>query len=300
MSVCLSCSLPLPGHFRPADILAFHGRDPQQIAERVTDSVLEKGLLWRDAPAWLSIRFRPGKAEAQLAVDADAPQDSQAAFEAMVRRMLGLAQGVEEFEARYRGHPQLGVLIARQPGLRVPAAASPFEALSWAVTGQQISVGAAVSLRRKLMLATAVRHSGGLLCHPGASQIAGLAEQKLRQAGFSAAKTQTLLALSQSVADDRLPLDRWTQTLPVDEIRQQLQAVRGIGPWTVDYALLRGYGWLDGSLHGDAAVRRGLQVLLGSAAGIGAEEARIWLAQFSPWRALVAAHLWACRSSQAY
>ena len=35
--------------------------------------------------------------------------------------------------------------------------------------------------------------------------------------------------------------------------------LKGIGPWTVDYALLRGFARLDGSLHGDAAVRRQLQ-----------------------------------------
>jgi len=30
--------------------------------------------------------------------------------------------------------------------LRVPVAATPFEALTWAITGQQISVAAAVSI----------------------------------------------------------------------------------------------------------------------------------------------------------
>jgi DNA-3-methyladenine glycosylase II len=300
VSVRLSCALPLPAGFRPADILAFHRRDPQQIAERVTESSLEKGMLWRDAPACLSIRFHPGRAEAQLAVDGDGGGDSHAVFEAMVRRMLGLAQDVEEFEARYRDHPQLGTLIARQPGLRVPLAATPFEALTWAVTGQQISVGAAVSLRRRLILATDLRHAGGLLCHPGPREIAGLTEERLRLAGFSTAKARTLPALAQAVADDRLPLDDWLRTLPVEDIRQGLQALHGIGPWTVDYALLRGFGWLDGSLHGDAAVRRALQALLASPERIGEEQARVWLAQFSPWRALIAAHLWASRSSVAY
>jgi DNA-3-methyladenine glycosylase II len=98
------------------------------------------------------------------------------------------------------------------------------------------------------------------------------------------------------VVDDQLPLDAWTQTLPVESIRTKLEAVHGIGPWTVNYVLLRGYGWLDGSLHGDAAVRRGLKSLLAAPDKISAEETQNWLAQFSPWRALVAAHLWAAQS----
>ncbi len=43
----------------------------------------------------------------------------------------------------------------------------------------------------------------------------------------------------------------------------------------------------------DAAVRRGLQTLLQSSEPISETQASQWLAQFSPWRALVAAHLWA-------
>jgi DNA-3-methyladenine glycosylase II len=219
----------------------------------------------------------------------------------MTWRMLGLDQGVDEFEARYREHAQLGGMIARQSGLRVPVAATPFEALTWAVTGQQISVGAAVSLRRKLVLATGVRHSAGLLCYPEAWQIAQLDEVTLRGAGFSRTKAETLLTLSRLVAEERLPLDDWLRALPPAElIREQLGAVRGIGPWTISYTLLRGFGWLDGSLHGDVAVRRGLQVLLGSPDKVGEEEARIWLAAFSPWRALVGAHLWAAHSAAAY
>jgi DNA-3-methyladenine glycosylase II len=296
----LHCFIPLPTNFRPGDILAFHRRDAQEIAERVTDTTLQKGMVWRDVPACLSISFRNGQADAILSVDGHVSNDSQPAFEAMILRMLGLAQGIEQFEKRYRDHPQLGPLIARQPGLRVPVAATPFEALTWAVTGQQISVSASVALRRRLISATNVRHTGGLLCYPEAEQITGLTEATLRQAGFSTTKTRTLLNLSQLVADNKLPLEAWTQELPVEEMREQLEAVRGIGPWTVNYALLRGYGWLDGSLHGDAAVRRGLQTLLNSPGKISEDEAREWLAAFSPWRALIAAHIWAAQSSVAY
>jgi 3-methyladenine DNA glycosylase/8-oxoguanine DNA glycosylase len=49
---------------------------------------------------------------------------------------------------------------------------------------------------------------------------------------------------------------------------------------------------LDGLLPGDAAVRRGLQALLGSPGKITKDQTRQWLAAFSPWRALIAVHLW--------
>lgn len=237
--------------------------------------------------------------EAALTIDGAAGAGCAVRFEAMVRRMLGLGQDVDAFERQHRHHPQVGALIARQAGLRVAVAATPFEALTWAVTGQQISLGAAVSLRRKLILAAGVRNACGLMCYPDAERITALTMDDLRAAGFSAAKANTLLTLARLVADGELPLDDWLQTVPVEEIRERLSNVHGIGPWTVDYTLLRGFGWMDGSLHGDAAVRRSLQVLLGVEGKIGEHDARIWLAAFSPWRALLAAHLWAAQRAAA-
>lgn len=291
----LSCRLTLPDGFRAADILSFHRRDPEEISERVEASALHKGLVWRGRPACLHIRFGRSRATATLAVDGEASDgaDQRKALRSMVRRMLGLDQGVEAFERRHRKHPELGALIAANPGLRVPVASSPFEALSWAIIGQQISLGAAVSVRRRVIQAAGPRHGSGLWCYPDADAIAAMEESGLREAGLSASKARSLLSISEEMTRGRLPLDDWIGEPPVDEVRDRLLAIRGIGPWTVNYALLRGYGWLDGSLHGDLAVRRNLGALLGRDGQPGEEEAREWLAQFSPWRALVASHLWA-------
>lgn len=290
-----TCSIALPDDFRVGDFFEFHRRDAQEVSEKIAGESLHKGLIWQGRAACLTIRVNAGLANVELAIDGRIkvePSD----LSNLVQRMLGLNQQVEKFENAFRDHPHIGFLIASHPGLRVPLAATPFEALTWAVTGQQISVSAAVALRRKLIQLADVRHPGGLVCYPDAGCIANLTEEQLRRAGFSTGKAQTLLALSREVMANRLPLDAWQYALPVDEIRERLLRIRGIGPWTVNYALLRGFGWLDGSLHGDAAVRRQLQQLLGAAEKVDEEFSRQWLAKFSPWRALVATHLWAMAS----
>jgi len=292
--VLLSCSFELPPDFRERDILAFHNRDTLAIAEQVDGRTFRKGLAWNGHAACLTIRFRDRCADAELAIDGNASTVGLDSLISMVQRMLGLTQQIEGFEQTYRDHSPLGALIARQSGLRVPLAATPFEALTWAVTGQQISVKAAITLRRKLIMAAGLKHSGGLSCYPDAGHIAGLTMLDLHQAGFSQRKAQTLITISEMVLENRLPLDSWmVDSPPVDQIHEQLLRIRGIGPWTINYALLRGFGWLDGSLHGDVAVRRGLQLLLGVSEKITEDKAKQWLADFSPWRALIAAHLWA-------
>jgi DNA-3-methyladenine glycosylase II len=293
MSAVVVSAIDLPDPFRPADVLGFHGRDPSGVAEAVGPDQFRKGFVWRDFPACLTLRFGGRRAHAELQVDAPLLDGDEPALTQLVRRMLGLTQSVDAFEETYRHHPQVGRLIAQNPGLRLPVAPSPFEALTWAVTGQQISVGAALSLRRKLIQAAGIRHSGGLFCYPDAAAVLRLRDDDLRQAGFSRTKAKTLREVSQRVVEAVLPLDHWLQTASMPTVGERLLETPGIGPWTVSYALLRGYGWLDGSLHGDVAVRRNLQSLLGASEKLDEREAERWLAPFRPWRALVAAHLWA-------
>ncbi len=296
----LRCIIDVPANFRRGDFLAFHARDTQMIAERTTARGLRKGVLWDGYPACLSISFTAMRANVILAVDGPTRIEDAERLHQMVYHMLGLDQPVEHFEAQYENHPHLGPLLAGQPGLRVPQSASPFEALSWAIIGQQVSVSAAISIRRKFIQAAGVRHSNGLWCFPDAVRVIEMEAAALQQAGFSGSKTRALLELSRSIATKALPLDEWLRTLPVEEMQQHLLGVRGIGPWTVSYAMLRGFGWLDGSLHGDVAVRRNMGRLLGLEEKVTEKQAQQWLAEFSPWRALVAAHLWAMQSADGY
>lgn len=284
--------MQLPVDFRSADFLAFHSRDARQVAERVTGSRIEKGILWHGHPARLTLDLNPGEAEVRLDVDGPAPDPAEVAT--LSRHLLGLDQPVAQLAAAHRDHPQLGPLLARLPGLRVPQAATPFEALSWAITGQQISLAAAVSIRRRLIEAAGLRHSSGLACYPDAATLARLDEPTLRAAGYSTTKAATLLHVARRTADGHLPLDHWLHArTPAAEIHATLAQLRGIGPWTIDYTLLRGFAQMDGSLHGDVAVRRKLQALLGHDTLPTPKETQAWLAQFAPWRALVAALLWA-------
>lgn len=293
MSDAIACVVDLPAGFRVADVLAFHGRDPSRLAEEVGADRLRKGLTWNGAPACLTLLFAGARARAELRVDGPLADGDRETMAALVRHMLGLGQPIELFEDTVRRHPEAGRLIERNPGLRLSLASSPFEALTWAVTGQQISVGAALSLRRKLILAAGLRHSSGLHCYPTAAAVGILSEDQLRTAGFSKAKAATVREVARRVLTGQLRLDLTPEAGSVAELGRRLLDTPGIGPWTLAYVLLRGYGWLDASLHGDAAVRRGLQSLLGTPNRPDEKETERWLAPFSPWRTLIAAHLWA-------
>jgi DNA-3-methyladenine glycosylase II len=126
-----------------------------------------------------------------------------------------------------------------------------FGALVFQVTGQQLSVPAT---RRTLARIEAL--FGGHL--PAPAELLGAEPAKLREAGLSWRKTTTLRDLAERMSDGRLNLDV-LGSLPDDELIAELTAVPGIGPWTVQGAMIIALGREDVVLPGDLALRKAVQ-----------------------------------------
>ncbi len=256
-------------------------------------NALQKGMVWAGRPACLGVRFGARQAAVELVVDGAGALPEPDAARRMARRMLGLQQAVDDFEARYRGHPELGPLIAANPGLRVPLLATPFEATG---LGRDRAADQPGRGHRGAPPADRGRRHPplGRPVVPPRSRAAGANGGRAIARGRAVAGQGSHRDRAEPRRRRRHPAIRGLgRRTARREIRARLAAIRGIGPWTIEYTLLRGFGHLDGSLHGDVAVRRKLQLLLGGKEKISAAETERWLAQFTPWRALVAAHLWA-------
>ena len=289
----LKHNIALPADYQVVDFLNFHQRDSQQLAERVSADSLEKGFMWGNSPACLTIRFTAEHAHAELHIDTSnlSTTDPLDNWPAWLEYFLGVKQPSAAFFQQHQYHPELGALLGKQPGLRVAQTSSPFEAISWAIIGQQISVAAALNIRRRFIELTGVQHLSGIWCYPNAQRVADVSLEQLRSVGLSLNKARAIAQISELLSTQALKFPNQVNASNIEQLRSKLLAIPGIGPWTVNYTLMRGFAWLDGSLHGDAAVRRYLQVLLNKQQ-LSAKQTEQWLEQFSPWRALVAAHLW--------
>ncbi|WP_426336288.1 DNA-3-methyladenine glycosylase 2 [Pseudoduganella sp. R-31] len=292
-------SLALPAAYRVQDVLAFHSRDAESVAEQVSPDAIRKGMLLDGVPVLLAIAMPKGRARSAVCdADIDLPRARKippalaARIEAAARNILGLHIDPAPFVAFARGDELLGPLVARQPGLRIVQSATVFEALTWAIIGQQINLSFAIALRRTFILQAGRQHKAGLWCYPEAADVARLAVEDLTTRKFSRAKAETLLRFAQLVAAGELDIEEREEN-PIPAICQNLLAVKGIGPWTVNYALLRGYGFADCSLHGDVAIRAALQRLLGEESKPDMARTEALLQRYSPHRTMAAAHLWA-------
>lgn len=186
----------------------------------------------------------------------------------------------------------LAPLVRRRPGLRVPGAVDPHEVVVRAIVGQQVSVPAA----RTVLTRLAERYAepvepapaGGLVRRfPTAAALAGAADTDLP---MPRARAACLIGACRALADGALAFhDEGGAPLEPAELRARLLTLRGIGPWTADYIVLRTTTDRDVFLAGDLAVRRAAERL-----GMVSDPRRLaaFAERWRPWRSYALLHLW--------
>ena len=209
-------------------------------------------------------------------------------------RIAGLDANPEPFYARMRDDPVFGPLIGMRWGLRPQGAPSVFEMLVVAILGQQISLIAAGSIKRKMVQALSARatvEGQTYYAFPSAEALAGATYERLVSLAFSRRKAEYVRDLARQVADGALDLEG-LRGQPHAAILEHLMGLRGIGHWTAEYLLLRGYGYPDALPAGDAALRRQIARLYNLPAPPSEREIMALGEAWRPYRSWATLYLW--------
>lgn len=219
---------------------------------------------WAGGVGYFTARHIEGKNRFDVSINVDKLSALKPVV-SNIRRILDLDTNMEAVEACLKRH--YGTLIVIKPGMRLPGTWSMFEAGMRAILGQQVSVPVARKLVERLV-GSLGRQYGDRQFFPRASAIA---ESDLSFLRIPSSRKQTLRNLAQLYVDLQQP----------DEPKQWL-TLKGVGPWTVDYARLRGGSDPDIYLGGDLGVKKAVEK---SGAGFDPELA-------SPWRSYLTFQLW--------
>ena len=285
-------------------------RDTQSTSERKTASGFTKALVCENKTVLLHLEDA-GQTNAEKSKDAPravrvwaeadtlTPAMRRMAHQCAVR-MLGFGGSGEPsaWEARADLDPLFAALTRNRRGLRVPLTADVWESVAWAIIGQQINLPFAYSLRRALTevagkSANAPHSRDGLTPFPSAQSIAALEVADLTARQFSRRKAEYLIDTARAVVSETFNLNALSGATPFGDAQKNLLALRGIGPWSADYILMRGAGWADCVPIGDTGIASGLRKLYAlDISPDKAEQVRL-MEPFAPFRSLATHHLWA-------
>jgi AraC family transcriptional regulator of adaptative response / DNA-3-methyladenine glycosylase II len=283
--------IALPASYPTTLALEYLGRDAKSLTMRVAGGSLATGVRLGGAPAVLRAEISPGAVHATIEASGPLPVDAAARAHAHLLRLLGLHRDPGPFERRIAASPRLAPLIAGRQGLRIPQIPDPFDALTWAIVGQQITLPFAFALRERLVRRAGTPAGSGLYAPPTAEAVSNLDAAELTVDQLSHRKAEYLTGVARLVAAGELALDRLAAGSAV-HMESELLAVRGLGPWSVHYLMMRSCGFEDCLPVGDAGLVRGLERFFDLPTRPGPKETRELMQPFSPYRSWATFHLW--------
>jgi AraC family transcriptional regulator, regulatory protein of adaptative response / DNA-3-methyladenine glycosylase II len=204
-----------------------------------------------------------------------------------VRRLFDLDADPLACDALLGADPDLAASVAATPGIRLPGAVDGPEIVLRALLGQQVTVAAARTALARLTkeLGEPLETPDGPLTRLFPTPDAIVKEGASILTG-PRRRIDTILSASRALADGSLVVDVGRDP---DELRAELEAMPGIGPWTAGYVLIRVLGAPDILLTNDVALLKGAANLdIPSDVDGLAARARAW----RPWRSYAGTHLW--------
>lgn len=264
------------------------GRDADSVSERLEGDDYRAAVQIGPELSLIHLRFSPAR------VSVEWTGGDGYAVHALVVGLLGLQQNAAGF-VRVARRAGLSRLTNGRAELRIVQTPSVYEGLLWAIIGQQINLPFAFALRRRLFELVGQRVPGGaLIAAPMPEAVARLEPADLLPLQFSRQKADYLIGVSRRIASGELPLET-LRSQSATRVERILLTQRGIGPWSVNYLMMRSLGFGDCVPVGDTGLTSGLQRLLRLEERPDAKTTLRLMEVFAPYRSLATAHLWASK-----
>ncbi|HEY7208529.1 MAG TPA: hypothetical protein VH416_09810 [Gaiellaceae bacterium] len=199
--------------------------------------------------------------------------------EPVVRKLLGLPFELEPFYEFAATEPVLRGIVPRLAGFRPPISPDAFEGLVSGITAQQVSLFAATAIRNRLVQKFGKRGEHAY-AFPSRERLASANEGELVAVGFSRRKEEYVLGLARSDVD----LDALA-SLPDEEVKARIVAIRGLGEWSADWFLARNLARPRAWPAGDLGVRKAVAAFYGDV------DVRAAGARFDPFQNLTVHYL---------
>ena len=287
--------IDLPRGFDFAWVLGFLAARTVPSLEAVADGEYRRSVRLDGKPVTLGMQVVATEPEerngARTLIVTSRPRLAPAVLVAAVTRMLDLDADLARFRRVAGRDPILGAIVRRRRGIRLPQLLDPFEGLTRAVLGQQVSVAGASTITDRLvrLFARPVpgARSAGFLAFPTPADVADAGADRLRTIGLTRARAATMAGAARCIADGALDLEV-LRHLPADDAEAALQTLPGIGPWTASYVRMRALGDRDAFPAADLGVIKALE-----AAGVERRAIAGVAERWRPWRGYATLHLWA-------
>ena len=118
---------------------------------------------------------------------------------------------------------------------------------------------------------------------------AALANSDPASLSMPQARAKTIASVAKAVADGELTFDLGQDK---NQMIDQLQSIKGIGPWTAQYIAMRALAEPDALLEGDLVLEKKAAQLYDKGDRMKTTQLLEYAEEWRPWRAYASMHIW--------
>ncbi|MFF2480029.1 DNA-3-methyladenine glycosylase family protein [Paenibacillus sp. NPDC058071] len=223
-----------------------------------------------------------------------APEALQAAAD-YIAEWFDLRNDLKPFYKLAEHDPLLQPTIESYWGLRTIGIPDLFEALCWGIIGQQINLPFAYTLKRRFVerYGEAVVYDGeSYWLFPEPETVATLTVEQLTELQLTSRKSEYLIGVAGLIAEGTLTKEKLLAAGGLKAAERMLVGIRGIGPWTANYVLMRCLRSPDAFPIDDVGLHNAIKHVAEMDRKPTKDEITAMSAEWSGWEAYATFYLW--------
>jgi DNA-3-methyladenine glycosylase II len=285
--------LDVPREFSFDMNFQFLQRSPKELLHRVEEHSVVK--LLRQGEEYVLFRVRPADDHLVIEFLNGLPSTSMRAFVMeYVKEWFDLYSDLKPFYERVAKDKLIGELTRIYYGYRIIGQPDLFESLVWAVLGQQINLAFAYTLKQRFVEQFGeklVWDEQAYYMFPEARAIAELNDDHLLPLQFSRQKSRYTVGIAEAFASGEVSKEK-LKGLPLQEAKERLMKIKGVGNWTANYALMKTFRYPDAFPLEDAGIHNAIKNLKKLQRKPTLDEVKRIFKKYKGWEAYATLYLW--------
>ncbi|MGG3575226.1 DNA-3-methyladenine glycosylase [Bacillus gobiensis] len=286
-----------PKEFSFAENLNYLQRSPNECLFTIVDEKIYRAIRVGSETTLVKISAEEESTLAIHFLNNTAPENKDVRSKVIqyIREWFDLDTDLLPFYKLAETDPFLKRPVSQFYGLRNMGIPELFEALAWGILGQQINLGYAYTLKRRLVekYGTYIEWNGSKYWNfPAPEDIAKLHVEDLFELKMTVKKCEYLIGVAQLLVNGVISKEKLLASENINDAEKTLVKIRGIGPWTANYVLMRCLRFPAAFPIDDVGLHNSIKLLLEMEQKPTKEEIRKYAAAWTNWESYATFYLW--------
>ncbi|MBM6616892.1 DNA-3-methyladenine glycosylase family protein [Bacillus suaedaesalsae] len=250
-----------PQEFNYDECLVFLGRSNKEVLYQIREQMIYKLLKVDQTLVLFRIKFQNNVLYVDFPLETP-DKDFRIQVVNYIWEWFDFDFELSQFKKSASGDDILGPISSQYDGLRIICIPDLFEALTWAIIGQQINLTFAYTLKKRFVevFGESLMYNGETFwCFPTYEKIAAIELEDLTELQFSKRKAEYVIGIANIMATEELSKIKLLEMNDYTQMKETLIRLRGIGAWTADYVLMKCFHQPDAFPISDVGLHQALK-----------------------------------------